>query len=280
MDDCRLMPRRRAKKKGNLILGIIFLGLLLAVSQPETLNSVISFVFHPVFILLLVGFILIRKNTRKTKVPQSKKTEPSFESSNRALDKHTDPKPDKWTIDLIRKLEWKSFEDLCKGYIDAKGYRAEVSRQGADGGIDIFLYKDNFSQTQPFGIIQCKAWNSYKVGVKPLRELFGVMAAEKAPLGVFITSGEYTDEALLFSQGKPLKLLTGQSLLELIESLPQDKQQRLLDEIASGDYTTPSCPSCGTKMVQRKSSKGTNKGNIFWGCSNYPKCRNTLKFKQ
>lgn len=30
------------------------------------------------------------------------------------------------------------------------------------------------------------------------------------------------------------------------------------------------CPDCGAKMVSRKSQHG-----IFWGCSNYPKCKGT-----
>ncbi len=33
------------------------------------------------------------------------------------------------------------------------------------------------------------------------------------------------------------------------------------------------CPRCGGKLVMRTSSKGVHKGNQFWGCSNYPKCR-------
>ncbi len=35
------------------------------------------------------------------------------------------------------------------------------------------------------------------------------------------------------------------------------------------------CPACGGEMVRRKASKGANAGNEFWGCSNYPKCRQT-----
>lgn len=33
------------------------------------------------------------------------------------------------------------------------------------------------------------------------------------------------------------------------------------------------CPKCGGKLVVRTASKGENKGNQFYGCSNYPKCR-------
>ncbi|MDD3394162.1 MAG: NERD domain-containing protein [Anaerotignum sp.] len=32
------------------------------------------------------------------------------------------------------------------------------------------------------------------------------------------------------------------------------------------------CPKCGAPMVLRTAQKGANKGEKFWGCSNYPKC--------
>lgn len=33
------------------------------------------------------------------------------------------------------------------------------------------------------------------------------------------------------------------------------------------------CPRCGWKLILRTSSRGAHKGNQFWGCTNYPKCR-------
>ena len=37
------------------------------------------------------------------------------------------------------------------------------------------------------------------------------------------------------------------------------------------------CPSCGKgHMVKRQATKGKNKGNIFYGCSNYPRCKNII----
>ena len=33
------------------------------------------------------------------------------------------------------------------------------------------------------------------------------------------------------------------------------------------------CPRCGSKMVLRTAKKAQYKGNQFWGCSQYPKCR-------
>lgn len=33
------------------------------------------------------------------------------------------------------------------------------------------------------------------------------------------------------------------------------------------------CPKCGGNLILRTAKKGANKGNQFWGCDNYPKCR-------
>ena len=33
------------------------------------------------------------------------------------------------------------------------------------------------------------------------------------------------------------------------------------------------CPRCGSELVVRTAKKGANVGNIFYGCSNFPRCR-------
>ncbi|MEA5077694.1 MAG: DUF2726 domain-containing protein [Anaerolineaceae bacterium] len=37
--------------------------------------------------------------------------------------------------------------------------------------------------------------------------------------------------------------------------------------------TPPQCPKCGIPMVLRVANQGEHKGEQFWGCANYPKCR-------
>lgn len=41
----------------------------------------------------------------------------------------------------------------------------------------------------------------------------------------------------------------------------------------SEETSTPVCSKCGAQMIKRRAAKGTNAGNEFWGCSNFPKCR-------
>ena len=45
-----------------------------------------------------------------------------------------------------------------------------------------------------------------------------------------------------------------------------------------GEYNTvPICPKCHITMVIRTARKGPKKDASFWGCQNYPKCRETLQ---
>lgn len=40
--------------------------------------------------------------------------------------------------------------------------------------------------------------------------------------------------------------------------------------------STPTCPKCGVPMLQRIAKRGTEAGQMFYGCPNYPKCRETI----
>jgi hypothetical protein len=41
--------------------------------------------------------------------------------------------------------------------------------------------------------------------------------------------------------------------------------------------TVPECPKCGITMVERTSKKGLADGQAFFGCVNYPQCRETAQ---
>lgn len=175
--------------------------------------------------------------------------------------------PGEWSLELLRQIEWKRFEELVAAYLREAGYRVETIRCGADGGVDAKVYKGD----DLIAIAQCKAWNSRPVGVKPVRELLGVMAHQKVPAGLFFATGDFTSEAVAFGQDAPLTLVSGEELMKNIGALSVGIQERLLAVATVGEYRTPTCPSCGIKMVDREGG-----GKHFWGCRNYPRCRQTF----
>lgn len=172
-------------------------------------------------------------------------------------------------MDLLRALEWRRFERLVERYWQLVGYAAISAGPGADGGIDVRL-PDKRNPDKTFAVIQCKSWTTGAVGVEPIRALWGAREHFGAELALFYTVCGYTEAAKAFAGGKHLKLVDGEALLAQIHRLPDEDRQRLLREITEGDYTTPSCPKCASKMKLRKGKEGKSD---FWGCPRYPACR-------
>lgn len=64
------------------------------------------------------------------------------------------------------------------------------------------------------------------------------------------------------------------------------KNQKTLDQMSTAPGVsqklstsqTPICPKCGVPMVLRTASKGDQAGKQFYGCPNFPKCREVLPF--
>lgn len=138
----------------------------------------------------------------------------------------------------------------------------ENTGAGADGGVDIVLSKD--SKTT---LVQCKNWKAQSVGVSTVRELYGVLTAERASEAIVVCSGNFTKDAAQFAIGKPLTLIDGASLTKLIGDVQRLQKMNKQD--------SPFCPLCESQMLIRTARKGESAGKDFWGCSNFPKCRGT-----
>jgi restriction system protein len=168
-------------------------------------------------------------------------------------------------------LTWSQFERLIAEFYRRKG--AAVATRGgsmADGGVDL-------SVTYPKGerlIVQCKHWKSRHVGVKPLRELWGVLQDERADGAIFVTSGSFTAEALAFAHGKQLELIDGPKLRGMMAEVRRTQAPTSVAEVAAA-ASAPLCPRCESPMVLRIARRGANAGRQFWGCSTYPKCQGT-----
>lgn len=184
-------------------------------------------------------------------------------------------RPTEWSLTVLRDMEWKRFEDLCLAFYRAKGIRAESTPLGPDGGVDVRLYQDDADPQRCTSIVQCKAWGERSVGVKLIRELRGVMAHEGVDKGFFMAPGRYTEEACAFSAANRTTLHDGRRLLAMLQRVPAEGSRNLLAAATAGNWTTPTCPSCGTKMVAREGSRGA-----YWGCVTFPSCRPTLGMRE
>ncbi|GAA3714263.1 restriction endonuclease [Oceanisphaera sediminis] len=179
-------------------------------------------------------------------------------------------------------MSWKEFELLVGQAFRQQGYRViDGGENGPDGGVDVQLRKDG----QRF-FVQCKHWKAKCVGVSVVRELYGVMAGAGAHGGFVVTSGDFTEEAKAFASGKLLSLIDGKALDDMLMqakmTLAEEGLKRQQASVTNNSQpvstpppTSAQCPRCTAPMVKRKAHQGANAGQLFWGCSKFPKCRGT-----
>lgn len=105
----------------------------------------------------------------------------------------------------------KRAEELCADWLRSKGEpSAKTTKDGADGGVDIRSHRY---------VAQVKNYRG-SVGVQPIRELFGIAAAEgKTPL--FFTSGRYTEAAKDFANEVGMALIVYESYPRLFKGANQ-----------------------------------------------------------
>ncbi len=163
-------------------------------------------------------------------------------------------------------IEWRCFEAVCQALFEQAGFSSRTQSHGADGGVDIWLYSRHAEG--PAAIVQCKHWQNKPIGVKEMREFFGVMTSHQLKRCTFATSSVFTADARAFAKANGINAMDGQALLNQILTRTPEQQQHLLDVAYEGEYWRPTCASCGVKLLLRE-----NKGKPFWGCSNYPRCK-------
>lgn len=165
-------------------------------------------------------------------------------------------------------IEWRRFEAVCERVFAQSGFKTKSQSHGADGGVDIWMYSAHAEG--PVSIAQCKHFRSKEVDVKLIREFFGVMSSHKLQRGTFVTTSTFTADAQKFANENGINALDGDKLLKLIATRTPEQQKELLDIAYEGEYSIPTCASCGIKLLKRTK---------FWGCSNFPKCRTQIYFK-
>ena len=121
------------------------------------------------------------------------------------------------------------------------------------------------------------------LGVSVVREMFGVMIAERTTTVLIVSSGQFTGEAERFAEGKPIRLMNGEALatfLALVKSPGHGTSSTKAAEAESivappVPRMEPPCPKCGSLQVVRLAKKWQNASKKFPGCSTFPRCNGT-----
>jgi restriction system protein len=175
------------------------------------------------------------------------------------------------SLEKLRETGWKDFEYLVAEAFRRQDYDVDYSLgRGADGGVDLTLRRDGRTS-----LVQCKQWKVFSIGAPVIREMFGLMTAEKADEAIIVTTGKFTRDAQDFAAGKPIRLVDGPQLLALVQSVQARSNLDTVSSEKPADTRVPDCPECGKPMVLRTARRGSSAGTEFWGCSAYPACKGT-----
>ncbi|MBW7884939.1 MAG: restriction endonuclease [Caldilineaceae bacterium] len=115
------------------------------------------------------------------------------------------------SLDALQEMDPSDFEAYVAERVFARrGYRVENTRDTKDGGIDV-LVTDRFGLQ---AVVQCKRYRG-TVGEAVVRDLYGTMIHAGATYAYLVTSGQISDDAFKWANGKPIELIDGPRLVEL-----------------------------------------------------------------
>ena len=114
----------------------------------------------------------------------------------------------------IQNLSGIEFEEVCKKLLMNMGFEVRTTKKTGDGGIDLVVYNKQPLMGGIY-IVQCKRYAG-SVGEPIIRDLYGVVTAERVNKGILITTGEFTQSAKKFAENKPIELIDKRLLMDLL----------------------------------------------------------------
>ena len=152
-----------------------------------------------------------------------------------------------------------------------RSYFGKISQKHLD-----FLACDSITMKPVFGVELDDA--SHSRSKRQDRDEFVDRVCEAAglPLLRFPAQREYDAREISFRVQPFLKEKA------ILSTTPSPAQPQVQPQTESGNPVSavPICPKCGIPMVLRKVTKGENAGKLFYGCKNFPNCRQIKPYKE
>jgi restriction system protein len=87
----------------------------------------------------------------------------------------------------------------------------------SDPSVDLVLRK-----SANLYLLQSRYWRNRKLGMREVKNLFSIMLAKQASGAFLLTTGVFTNEARRYALGKPINLVDGAQLTELLNSIEEN----------------------------------------------------------
>lgn len=123
-------------------------------------------------------------------------------------------------LTYLKQMDPYTFEKFVANLFSIIGYKCEVTKRTGDGGKDIILRKED-----ELSLVECKRYNGTKVGRPDIQKFHSAIIEMNAKQGFFVTTGEFTNQALECAKEKPIQVINGSILLDWIEEHASDAKE-------------------------------------------------------
>jgi hypothetical protein len=141
--------------------------------------------------------------------------------------------------ELIGLLSWEQLEDAVSKLFRNHGWRTELTKGGADKGVDIRGGRKTPSGSYETLVVQVKHWKGTPVGAPAIRELVGVKVLEKASHAIFATSSKFVSGLENDFTG----------LVELWDGTSISRQIDNMSDAVFEDFVTPYQQAVGQQAI-------------------------------
>jgi restriction system protein len=123
-------------------------------------------------------------------------------------------------IKSIQDLSWPQFKQHAAEAYGQAGYLVlENDPFTSDPNVDLVMRK-----SANLYLVQARYWRNRKLGLREVKNLFSLMH-EKQASGIFLlTTGIFTREARRYALGRPINLIDGIQLAELLDNTKKSEQ--------------------------------------------------------
>lgn len=152
------------------------------------------------------------------------------------------------------------FYATCKNFGERQSYTNKINRKHVD-----FLICDKKTARPLLGIeLDDK---SHNLAARQERDSFveNVFKVANLPLERISVKNAYSPNEL----NSRLTTLAG-----MLTPLEENRTENIHPDEKNENNQV--CPKCSSEMVLRTAKSGSNQGQQFWGCTNFPKCRTIL----
>jgi len=115
-------------------------------------------------------------------------------------------------------MPWEDFEHLVRQLFEwefgNKGIEVKVTCASRDRGVDAIMFDPDPLKGGKY-VLQAKRYNR-TVDVAAVRDLYGTVVNEGANRGILVTTSRYGPDTYEFANGKPISLVDGQHLVQML----------------------------------------------------------------